>query len=117
MESQRNVSIILHSIVCALSVSSIAELSPSDVATAFATHEAQRGAAIALFDSATVISPYLGMEISVGNASGLDVKQLGILIRHISLTIGSYSYFSIDFAFLLNLDWCTQVASVISSGI
>ncbi|KAF9516678.1 hypothetical protein BS47DRAFT_1483825 [Hydnum rufescens UP504] len=93
METQRNISIILHSLVAALSVSSIAELSPSDVATAFATHEAQRGAGSALFDSATVISPYLGMEISVGNASGLDVKQLGILIRHISLTLGGFSNF------------------------
>jgi hypothetical protein len=82
----------------------MAELSPSDVAAALGTHEAQRGAVIALFDSADMISPYLGMEISVGNASGVDVKQLGILMRDVTLTIGSYSSSSIDPSFLLNLD-------------
>ncbi|KAF9513513.1 hypothetical protein BS47DRAFT_1362373 [Hydnum rufescens UP504] len=77
----------------ALSVSSMAELSPSDVTAALATHEAQRGAVIALFDSAGMISPYLGMEISVGNASGVDVKELGILMRDVTLTIGGFSNF------------------------
>ncbi|KDQ16837.1 hypothetical protein BOTBODRAFT_241914 [Botryobasidium botryosum FD-172 SS1] len=79
--------------VQALSPEKIRAMEKDEIAAAVEKHAAVRAGGVSLFDSMQFTVPWLGHEISVGKASGKDVKRLFYRTRAMSMKAGALTIF------------------------